>query len=74
MYHSTLVENGVSGYSFEDCLDDYRLSMIEIFVFWIVSGGYCNYEGERATTYLHNTLSRFAAAISDLASTELLAG
>ncbi len=74
MYHSVLVENGVSGYSFEDCLEDYRLSMIEIFVFWIVSGGYCNYEGERATTYLHNTLSRFAAAISDLASTELIAG
>ena len=72
MYHSTLVENGVSGYSFEECLDDYRLSMLEIFVFWIVSGGYCNYEGERATVYLHNTLARFDAAIADLASTELI--
>ncbi len=74
MYHSTLIESGVRGYSFEECLDDYRLSMLEIFVFWIVSGGYCNYEGERATVYLHNTLARFDAAISDLASTDLLAG
>lgn len=73
-YHSTLVDNGVRGYSFEECLDDYRLSMLEIFVFWIVSGGYCNYEGERATTYLHNTLARFDAAISDLESTDLLYG
>ena len=71
-YHSILTEHRVSGYSFEECLDDYRLSMLEIFVFWIVSGGYCNYEGERATTYLHNTLARFDAAITDLHSTELL--
>ena len=73
-YHSVLVDNGVSGYTFEECLDDYRLSMLEIFVFWIISGGFCNYEGERATVYLHNTLARFDAAISDLASTELLSG
>ena len=71
-YHSILTECGVSGYSFDECLDDYRLSMLEIFVFWIVTGGYCNYEGERATSYLHNTLARFDAAITDLDSLELL--
>ena len=73
-YHSTLVDNGVSDYSLDECLDDYRLSMLEIFVFWIVSGGFCNYEGERATVYLHNTLARFDAAITDLDSIELLSG
>ena len=73
-YHSVLVDNGISGYTFEECLDDYRLSMLEIFVFWIISGGFCNYAGDRATVYLHNTLARFDAAISDLASTELLSG
>lgn len=71
-YHSTLTANGVNDYSFEECLSDYRLSMLEVFVFWIVVGSYCDYDGERATAYLHNTLERFDAAITDLASVELL--
>ena len=72
-YHSLLVDNGVSRYSFDECLDDYRLSMLELFVFWIVTGGYCNYEGQRAAEYLRNTLNRLDAAIADLNSTELVA-
>ena len=48
------------------------LSMLEIFVFWIITGGYCDYEDERAKRYLRNTLERLDAAISDLASTETL--
>ena len=74
MYHATLLEQGVGGYGFDECLEDYRLSMLEILVFWIVTGGYCDYEGERATAYLHNSLARFDAAIADLACMELLAG
>lgn len=74
VYHSALADNGVSGYSFEECLRDYRLSMLEVVVFWIVIGGYCDYTGDRAALYLRNSLERFDAAISDLASTELLAG
>ena len=73
LYHLMLADNGVSGYSFEECLRDYRLSMLEVVVFWVVIGGYCDYTGERASLYLHNSLERFDAAISDLASTELLA-
>ena len=69
-YHSILEDNGVRGYTFEECLYDYRLSMLEILVFWIITGGYCNYEGERAAAYLRNSLERFDAAVSDLASTE----
>lgn len=72
MYHSSLVESGIQDYSFEECLLDYRLSMLEIFVFWVVVGGYCDYEGDRATTYLHNALERFNAAIADLDCTDLL--
>ena len=68
-YHLLLEDNGVRGYSFEECLYDYRLSMLELFVFWIITGGYCDYEGERATVYLHNTLERLDTALVDLAST-----
>ncbi len=67
-YHSTLEESGVLGYTFEECLYDYRLSMLEVFVFWIITGGHSNYEGERAAVYLRNTLYRLNTAIFDLAS------
>ena len=73
-YHSTLVGNGVRGYPFEDCLSDYRLSVLEVLVFWIVTGGHCDFDGQRASAYLRNSLERFDAAISDLACTELLSG
>lgn len=71
-YHSVLTNSGVTGYSFEQCWHDYRLAMLELFAFWIVTGGYCNYDSERAKLYLHNTLERIDAAISDLASVDLL--
>ena len=71
-YHDTLLSSGVGGYTFEECLHDYRLSMLEMLVFWIVTGGYCDFDGERATAYLRGSLERFDAAISDLASAELL--
>ncbi len=67
-YHAALEGSGVRDYSFEECLHDYRLSMVEIFVFWVITGGYCSYEGERARMYLINTLERIDAAISDLDS------
>ena len=71
-YHSILQEHGVRGYTFEECMYDYRLSMLDLFVFWIITGGHCNYEGERAAVYLRNTLERLHAAIVDPASTELI--
>ena len=71
-YHSALLSGGATGYPFEECLRDYRLSMLEVLVFWIVTGGFCDFEGERATAYLRGSLERFDAAISDLASVELL--
>ena len=71
-YHSILMSNGVSDYPFDQCLSDYRLSMLEMFVFWVVTGGHCDFDSNRATMYLHNSLARFDAAISDLACTELL--
>ncbi len=69
-YHSILEDKGVKGYSFDECLHDYRVSMLDLFVFWIVSGGYCEYEGDRAKAYLRNTLERLDSAIRDLDSTE----
>ena len=66
------MEQGVYSYPFEECLYGYRISMLEIFVFWIVVGGYCDYTGDRATTYLRNSLERLNAAIIDLDCADLL--
>lgn len=74
LYHSVLVENGVRGYSYDQCLLDYRFSMLDMFLFWIVVGGYCDFDGERGTQYLHNSMERFNAAIADLGSADLLSG
>ena len=71
-YHAALLSGGATGYTFEECLRDYRLSMLEVLVFWIVTGGFCDFEGDRAAAYLRGSLERFDAAISDLASMELL--
>ena len=71
-YHSALELNGVTGYSLEQCWFDYRLSLLDIFALWIVSGAFCDYSGQRATTFLSNTLTRLDAAISDLRPLDLL--
>ena len=44
-YHDALLSHGATGYSFEECLRDYRLSMLEVLVFWIVTGGFCDFGG-----------------------------
>ncbi|MEE2701023.1 MAG: phosphotransferase [Chloroflexota bacterium] len=72
LYHRCLTEHGVENYTFEDCLIDYRISILEIFVFWVVVGGYLDYEGDRASIYLRNSCQRFDATISDLNCTEFL--
>ena len=72
MYHSLLIEHGINDYLFEECLEDYRISMLELFIFWVVIGGYCNFETERATIYLHNICERLDASIYDLNCAEFL--
>ncbi len=73
-YHSTLVDHGIHDYSFEECLHDYRLSMLEVLALWVITAPCCDFTSPRATTYLHNTLHRLDAAISDLSSATLLQG
>lgn len=71
-YHSQLIKNGVDNYTFEDCLHDYRLSILDFFIFWVVVGGPCDFSGDRASVYLQNAMRRFEAAIADLECVSLL--
>lgn len=72
LYYSTLKDNGVINYSLEECYKDYRISMLEILIFWVISGGFCDYSGPRATEYLNNSLWRFSQAVMDLRCEEFL--
>ncbi|SVB67297.1 uncharacterized protein METZ01_LOCUS220151 [marine metagenome] len=72
MYHALLLESGVDDYTFEECLIDYRISILEIFIFWVVVGGYCDYEDDRGSAYLANACEKFNASIHDLDCTALI--
>ena len=72
LYHSLLVDKGISGYSFEQCLLDYRWAYLDLIVFWAVIGGPCDWTSSRAKQYLNNTLERFDAAVHDHECAKLL--
>lgn len=72
-YHTTLVENGVHGYTFEQCLDDYRLSTL----FNLVRTG--SMIGQQLSSfherrYVDIFLPRAYAAVCDLDAWDLLPG
>ena len=71
-YHALLVENGVTGYPFSQCWDDYRLSMFQGLLGMVgaIGGGDLTQEQERA----HRDIiwPRYCAALLDLNVGELL--
>ena len=72
MYHTILVDGGVEGYSFDECLNDYRLAMFEGLwrLVFIIGGG--NLSQAEEAGFCNITLPRYCAAILDLNSGELL--
>ena len=73
LYHSQLLDGGVSGYTFDQCLTDYRLSFLDLIVFWAITGSACDWTSQRATQYLRNSLERMDAAVTEHESMKLLA-
>ena len=71
-YHDDLVANGVQRYSFEECLHDYRLSML----YWLsgfvltVGGSWFTAEQEEELTTI--VMARNITAILDLDAGQLL--
>lgn len=74
-WHDALVGRGVQGYSFEQALRDYKLSVAYcLAVVMILSGMPGSGGGERRALLLDVWLSRVAAAIADLQVGELVGG
>jgi hypothetical protein len=70
-YHQALVTNGVSGYSFEQCWEDYRLAILFVSVYPLNAGG-IDLVNERAVKLFESMLDRSVSAILDLDALELM--
>lgn len=72
IYHSTLIENGVQGYDFDQCLHDYRLATLYCLVYPVVVGGTLDLSNERGVALATAMLERGVNAIVDLKAGELM--
>ena len=72
LYHDTLVEHGVKGYSFEQCWEDYRLSILFLLVYSVLGIGTLDLANPRGVELFTKISRRTLAAISDLKAYELL--
>ena len=71
-YHLTLMENGVRGYDFDQCLHDYRVGTLFGLVYPVISGGTLDLGNQRGVALVTAMLERSVAAIVDLDAGELL--
>lgn len=70
IYHETLKANGVSGYAFNTCWEDYRLAMSRYFVQAVLMVASLNPENNRESRLARAVAERFITAITDLHLTD----
>jgi hypothetical protein len=68
LYYDELVKNGVQGYSFEQCWQEYRRMALYVFVYVVISLGTLDFANERGLALFNAWLRRSAAAIEELGS------
>ena len=66
IYHETLKVNGVSGYTFDACWEDYRLAILRYFVQAVLMVASLNPKNNRENRLARAVSKRFIAAITDL--------
>ena len=72
-YHQILVDNGIQRYTFEQCLHDYRLSLLNRFGSLISTIAAMPFTREQIQICIDILLPRNSAAILDHNAGELLA-
>ena len=70
IYHETLKTNGVSGYTFDTCWEDYRLAISRYFVQAVLMVASLNPENDQENRLARAVAERFIAAITDLHLTD----
>jgi aminoglycoside/choline kinase family phosphotransferase len=71
-YHDRLAEGGVRDYSFEQCWDDYRRSMLFLLNYAVIAIGSLDLTNERGVQLFEMIAQRTMTAIDDLNAGELL--
>jgi len=71
-YHDCLVDNGVRGYEFDECLQDYRLAMFFPLARTVVAGAVLDFTSGRARSWISANIERLNAAVTDHRIGELL--
>ena len=71
-YHRALLDQGVQGYTFEECLLDYRRSILFALVYPVIVCGSLDLANARGHQLATVVLERSVAAILDLHAAELL--
>ena len=72
LYCSTLKDHGVTGYSLDQCTEDYRASTLSCLLVAVVAAAAADTTNERGASLLEVLLTRLATAMQDLNVGELL--
>ena len=72
-YHSILTANGsAADYDFDECLRDYRKSVVFCLVYPVIGGGSVDMANDRGVALWNTWLDRNVAAIEDLNAAEMI--
>ncbi len=71
-YHQVLVEHGVRGYDFDQCVEDYRASILFCLIYSVVAIPNVDLTNERGVELFTTIMERTVSAIDDLNAGELL--
>lgn len=71
-YHDRLIELGVRNYSFADCIDDYRWTLLFCFCYPVIGGGFGDVANERGVALAKAMTDRCVSAIRDWKAHEFL--
>lgn len=71
-YHRALLDNGVQGYSFDQCWDDYRVTTMFCLTYPVTAGGSIDLANDRGVALAKKMLNRSLSAIMDLKAYEVL--
>ncbi|HYM16595.1 MAG TPA: oxidoreductase family protein [Dehalococcoidia bacterium] len=71
-YHRTLTANGVSGYTFDELVEDYKRSLLVSLGIWVVNAATLDTANERGKALFDLFFDRLSAAIMDLDALALL--
>ena len=71
-YHDRLIELGVKNYSFGDCIDDYRWTLMFCLCYPVIGGGLGDPANERGVALAKAMTDRCVSAIRDWKAFEVL--